>query len=73
MEAQNNPMECVKTNIFGAQNVISASRDENIQSNTLSTDKASDLNYMVPQLASDKIFIAANIKGRKKFFLSSKI
>ena len=72
--AEYNPMECVKTNIFGAQNVISASRDENIQKViALSTDKASDPSnlYGATKLASDKIFIAANnIKGKKKISFS---
>lgn len=61
--AEYNPSECIKTNIFGAMNVIEASRLNNIKSVVaLSTDKASGpINlYGATKLASDKLFIAAN-------------
>lgn len=61
--AEYNPSECIKTNIFGAMNVIEASRSNNIKSVVaLSTDKASGpINlYGATKLASDKLFIAAN-------------
>ena len=65
--AEYNPMECVKTNINGAENVINAALDSNIQHVVaLSTDKAAaPINlYGATKLASDKLFIAANnIRG----------
>ena len=65
--AEYNPMECVKTNINGAENVINAALKAGVQSVVaLSTDKAAaPINlYGATKLASDKLFIAANnIKG----------
>jgi len=65
--AEYNPMECVKTNINGAENVINAALDTDIKHIVaLSTDKASaPINlYGATKLASDKLFIAANnIRG----------
>ena len=62
-----NPMECVKTNIHGAENVISAALHNNVEKViALSTDKAANpINlYGATKLVSDKLFIAANnIKG----------
>ena len=61
--AEYNPMECIKTNIDGAQNVISASIKNNVKKViALSTDKASSpINlYGATKLASDKLFVAAN-------------
>ena len=61
--AEYNPMECIKTNIMGAQNVIDASIDNGVQYTiALSTDKAaSPVNlYGASKLASDKLFVAAN-------------
>lgn len=58
-----NPMECIKTNIHGAENVISAALDNEVQKIiALSTDKAANpINlYGATKLASDKLFIAAN-------------
>ncbi len=58
-----NPMEAVKTNIHGAQNVIDASLDRNVKKVVaLSTDKAvNPINlYGGTKLVSDKLFIAAN-------------
>ncbi len=62
--AEYNPDECVKTNVNGAQNVIAASIEcgvENVVA--LSTDKAcAPINlYGATKLASDKLFVAANI------------
>jgi len=70
--AEYNPMECIKTNIHGAENVIQASLDMNIESvMALSSDKAANpINlYGATKLASDKLFIAANnmAGGRTKF------
>lgn len=66
--AEYNPDECVKTNVGGAENVIRAALETNVQRVVaLSTDKAcAPINlYGATKLASDKLFIAANnIKGR---------
>lgn len=61
--AEYNPMECIKTNIYGAENVISASIENNVKKViALSTDKAANpINlYGATKLASDKLFVAAN-------------
>lgn len=67
--AEYNPMECVKTNILGAENVINAVIKCGVKKVVaLSTDKAAaPINlYGATKLASDKIFIAANnIKGSR--------
>jgi UDP-N-acetylglucosamine 4,6-dehydratase len=71
--AEYNPFEAVKTNILGAQNVIDAAYENNVDKVlALSTDKASSpVNiYGATKLASDKLFIAANNyrgKFRSKF------
>ncbi len=65
--AEYNPMECVKTNILGAENVINACLETSVEKVVaLSTDKAAaPINlYGATKLASDKLFIAANnIRG----------
>lgn len=65
--AEYNPMECIKTNINGAENVINAAIETGVNKVVaLSTDKAAaPINlYGATKLASDKLFIAANnIKG----------
>ncbi|MFZ6035976.1 MAG: UDP-N-acetylglucosamine 4,6-dehydratase (inverting) [Patescibacteria group bacterium] len=61
--AEYNPMEAIKTNIFGAQNVINASIDRGVKKIVaLSTDKAvNPVNlYGATKLVSDKLFVAAN-------------
>ena len=61
--AEYNPMECIKTNIHGAENVIQAALYNNVESvMALSTDKAANpINlYGATKLASDKLFVAAN-------------
>ena len=61
--AEYNPMECIKTNIYGAQNVIDAAIDNGVSKIiALSTDKAANpINlYGATKLASDKLFVAAN-------------
>ncbi len=67
--AEYNPMEAVKTNVLGAQNVIDACLENNVRSVVaLSTDKAAaPINlYGATKLTSDKLFIAANnIKGKR--------
>ena len=68
--AEYNPIECIKTNIMGAENIIHASIENNIKNTiALSTDKAaSPINlYGATKLVSDKLFIAANnISGSQK-------
>ena len=67
--AEYNPMECVKTNVVGAENVINAALDGDVtRVVALSTDKAAaPINlYGATKLTSDKLFIAANnIRGPK--------
>ncbi len=61
--AEYNPMECIKTNIHGAENVISAAIENEVEKViALSTDKAANpINlYGATKLASDKMFVAAN-------------
>jgi len=61
--AEYNPNECIKTNIYGAQNVIDAAIEMNVSRViALSTDKAANpVNlYGATKLASDKLFVAAN-------------
>jgi len=61
--AEYNPNECIKTNIYGAQNVIDACITNNVPKViALSTDKAANpVNlYGATKLASDKLFVAAN-------------
>lgn len=61
--AEYNPMEFVKTNVLGSQNVIDASIDAGVKRIVaLSTDKASSpINlYGATKLTADKLFVAAN-------------
>ena len=68
--AEYNPMECIKTNVNGAENVIKASLACEVDKViALSTDKAANpINlYGATKLASDKLFVAANnMAGKKK-------
>ncbi|MFA6192476.1 MAG: UDP-N-acetylglucosamine 4,6-dehydratase (inverting) [Sulfurimonas sp.] len=67
--AEYNPMECIKTNINGAENVIKAAIKNNVKKViALSTDKAANpINlYGATKLASDKLFVAANNMVGKK-------
>lgn len=67
--AEYNPMETIKTNIYGAENVIHAALEAGVQKViALSTDKAANpINlYGATKLASDKLFVAANnIVGKR--------
>jgi UDP-N-acetylglucosamine 4,6-dehydratase/5-epimerase len=61
--AEYNPMECIKTNINGASNIIDVAIEQNVEKViALSTDKAaSPINlYGATKLVSDKLFVAAN-------------
>ena len=61
--AEYNPSEYIKTNVIGAQNVISAAISQNVKKViALSTDKAcSPINlYGATKLCSDKLFISSN-------------
>ena len=72
--AEYNPMECIKTNVLGAQNIIEAAFDMGVKKVVaLSTDKAAaPVNlYGATKLCSDKLFIAANnIKGNRDLSFS---
>jgi UDP-N-acetylglucosamine 4,6-dehydratase len=72
--AEYNPMECIKTNIHGAQNVIEACIKAKVEKViALSTDKAANpINlYGASKLASDKLFVAANnMTGQKEIQFS---
>jgi len=61
--AEYNPMECIKTNVMGGQNIIAAALANGVEKViALSTDKAANpINlYGATKLASDKLFVAAN-------------
>jgi len=72
--AEYNPIECIKTNIYGAENIIRASIDCGVKKVlALSTDKAANpINlYGATKFASDKIFLTANnIVGKQNTFFS---
>ncbi|MGD9807313.1 MAG: UDP-N-acetylglucosamine 4,6-dehydratase (inverting) [Deferribacterales bacterium] len=72
--AEYNPGECIKTNISGAENVISAAIANDVKKViALSTDKAANpINlYGATKLVSDKLFVAANnIKGPRQCIFS---
>lgn len=72
--AEYNPIEFVKTNVLGAENLIQASIDTSVKNVVaLSTDKAAaPINlYGATKLCSDKLFIAANnIKGGRELKFS---
>ncbi|MDD5571190.1 MAG: UDP-N-acetylglucosamine 4,6-dehydratase (inverting) [Bacteroidales bacterium] len=72
--AEYNPMEFIKTNIIGAQNVIDAALGSGAKTVVaLSTDKAAaPINlYGATKLCSDKLFVAANnIKGMQNISFS---
>ena len=73
--AEYNPMEFVKTNVLGAENLIQACLDSDVKNVvSLSTDKASGpVNlYGATKLCADKLFVAANnIKGNRDIKFST--
>ena len=72
--AEYNPIEFIKTNVLGAENVVQACLDTNVERVVaLSTDKAAaPINlYGATKLCSDKLLIAANnIRGGRKLRFS---
>jgi UDP-N-acetylglucosamine 4,6-dehydratase len=61
--AEYNPFECIRTNVYGAENIVQAATRVGVPKViALSTDKAANpINlYGASKLASDKIFVAAN-------------
>ena len=72
--AEYNPMEFIKTNVLGAENIIQAALDTGVKKVVaLSTDKAAaPVNlYGATKLCSDKLFIAANnIRGGRDLSFS---
>jgi UDP-N-acetylglucosamine 4,6-dehydratase (inverting) len=72
--AEYNPFECIKTNILGAENVISAALKHSVKRVVaLSTDKAcAPINlYGATKLCSDKMFVAANnMRGQRDITFS---
>lgn len=72
--AEYNPMEFIKTNVLGAENVIEAALETGVKKVVaLSTDKAAaPINlYGATKLCSDKLFVAANnIKGHRDITFS---
>lgn len=70
--SEENPIECIKTNINGATNIITAASNNNVKKVlALSTDKACNPSnlYGATKLASDKLFCSANnlTKYKTKF------
>lgn len=66
--AEYNPIECIRTNVIGAENIINAALNAGVkQVLALSTDKAvNPVNlYGATKLCSDKLFIAANNLSRQ--------
>ena len=72
--AEYNPQECIKTNIYGAENIINAAIERQVKKViALSTDKACNpINlYGATKLASDKLFINSNtLSGPDKTIFS---
>jgi len=72
--AEYNPIEFINTNVLGAENVVQACLDTDVERVVaLSTDKAAaPINlYGATKLCSDKLFIAANnIRGRRNLRFS---
>ena len=67
--AEYNPIECIKTNVYGAQNILTASLQNKVKKVlALSTDKATNpINlYGASKLAAEKLFLAANALVGKK-------
>jgi UDP-N-acetylglucosamine 4,6-dehydratase len=66
--AEYNPIECIKTNVLGAENIINAAMNTGVRRViALSTDKAvNPVNlYGATKLCSDRLFVAANNFSRR--------
>jgi len=66
--AEENPLECIKTNILGSENVVKAAQERGIEKVVaISTDKASSPSsvYGASKLCADKLFLAANSSETK--------
>lgn len=66
--AEENPFECIKTNILGSENVARAAQERGVKKVVaISTDKASSPSsvYGASKLCADKIFLAANSSETK--------
>jgi len=65
-----NPIECIKTNILGAENIVNAAIDQGVERViALSTDKSANPSslYGATKLCADKLFVAANhLAGSKR-------
>ena len=67
--AEYNPMEAIKTNILGAENIINVAIENNVSKViALSTDKAANPAnlYGATKLCSDKLMVAGNILAGKR-------
>lgn len=67
--AEYNPFECIRTNVIGAENLVTSCINQNVKKViALSTDKAvNPINlYGASKLAADKIFVAANNLSQRK-------
>ena len=67
--AEYNPFECIRTNVIGAENLVTSCINKNVKKViALSTDKAvNPINlYGASKLAADKIFVAANNLSQRK-------
>ncbi len=68
--AEQNPLECIKTNIGGAENIIEVAQELNIQTViAISTDKACSPTsvYGASKLCADKLFVNANNNDNTNF------
>ena len=67
--AEYNPMEAIKTNVIGAENIVNVAIENNVSKVVaLSTDKAANPAnlYGATKLCSDKLMIAGNILAGKR-------
>ena len=67
--AEYNPMEAIKTNVIGAENIVNAAIQNGISKVVaLSTDKAANPAnlYGATKLCSDKLMVAGKMAGRKE-------
>lgn len=68
--AEQNPSECIKTNILGSQNLIYAAQSNDVgKVVVLSTDKAAQPStlYGASKLCMEKLFVSADAAGQTRF------